>query len=235
MHTAPAYGVDDLALGQKHGLPVIHAVGRDGAFLPEIEPVAGMFFKDADKPLIRILKERGLMFRSERYQHSYPFRLAHRRPDHLLREECLVHPHVGVPDRMVELNKTIKWVPETHSRRPLRQLARKQCRLGAVAGALLGNAAAGLDRRRRTIITASVPSRSWSQLSGQTLSDLDLHRPAVDDVTFEKDGKTWTRVPEVIDCWFDSGAMSYAQWHYPFENQDSFRESLSGRLHLRGD
>ena len=73
VHTAPPYGVDDLALGQANDLPVVHAVGQDGLFLPEIEPVAGMFFKDADKTLIRILKERGLMFRAERYKHSYPF------------------------------------------------------------------------------------------------------------------------------------------------------------------
>jgi len=63
-------------------------------------------------------------------------------------------------------------------------------------------------------------------LSGRTLSELDLHRPAVDDVTFEKDGKTWRRVPEVIDCWFDSGAMSYAQWHYPFENRQTFEQQF---------
>ena len=117
VHTAPAYGVDDLALGQAHGLPVIHAVGRDGNFLPEIEPVAGMFFKDADKPLIRLLKERGLMYRSERYLHSYPFRLADRRPDHLLRQERLVHPDITVsrahgraePDDQVGARVDSRW------------------------------------------------------------------------------------------------------------------------------
>ena len=73
------------------------------------------------------------------------------------------------------------------------------------------------------------------ELTGRELSELDLHRPAVDEITFEKDGKTWQRVPEVIDCWFDSGAMSYAQWHYPFENQDKFEKHFPGGLHLRGD
>jgi len=66
--------------------------------------------------------------------------------------------------------------------------------------------------------------KELEELTGQTLSELDLHRPAVDEITFEKDGKTWNRVPEVIDCWFDSGAMSYAQWHYPFENEDEFEK-----------
>ncbi|MEM9334621.1 MAG: class I tRNA ligase family protein, partial [Pseudomonadota bacterium] len=73
VHTAPAYGVDDLALGVEHGLPVVHGVGLDGNFVDAVEPVAGMFFKDADKVLIRLLKERGIMFRSERYLHNYPF------------------------------------------------------------------------------------------------------------------------------------------------------------------
>jgi isoleucyl-tRNA synthetase len=73
VHTAPAYGIDDLAFGQKNDLPVVHGVGLDGNFVDAVEPVAGMFFKDADKPLIRIMKERGIMFRSERYKHNYPF------------------------------------------------------------------------------------------------------------------------------------------------------------------
>ena len=73
VHTAPAYGVDDLAFGQANGLPVVHGVGLDGHFVDEVEPVKGLFFKDADKIIIRLLKDRGLMFRSERYRHNYPF------------------------------------------------------------------------------------------------------------------------------------------------------------------
>ena len=70
----------------------------------------------------------------------------------------------------------------------------------------------------------SGPFAELQELTGRDLSELDLHRPAVDDITFEKDGRTYSRVPEVIDCWFDSGAMSYAQWHYPFENQETFEK-----------
>ena len=97
VHTAPAYGVDDLALGQANDLPVLHGVGLDGHFVDAVEPVKGLFFKDADKPLIRILKERGMMFRSERYLHSYPFGWRTGDPILYYAKKRLVHPYVEVP------------------------------------------------------------------------------------------------------------------------------------------
>ena len=223
VHVAPAYGVDDLELGQRNNLPVVHGVGLDGYFKSEVTPVAGLFFKDADPVIIDLLETQGLLFRQEQYLHNYPFGWRTGDPLIYYAKNAWYIRTTSVQERMVSLNQTINWVPHT-------------IRDGRFGNWLEHNVDWALSRERFW----GTPLPLWTNgegeficigsvaeleaLCGRPLDEVDLHRPAVDDIVFNhpETGQEYRRVPEVIDCWFDSGAMSYAQWHYPFENQETF-------------
>ncbi len=229
VHIAPAFGADDLRMGQQYGLPLIRTVTSTGHFIDLVTPFAGMWFKDADPEVIVDLKRRGLLYRSEKYEHSYPHCWRDGTPLMYVARDSW---YIRTTDRrqtMVELNQTINWVPS-------------HVRDGRFGNWLdeLKDWALGRERYWGTPLPIWVDDKTGelycvgsvaelSRLTGRDLSALDLHRPHVDDITFPNpngSGGTMRRVPEVIDVWFDSGAMPVAQWGYPANNQHMFEEQF---------
>lgn len=230
VHIAPAFGADDMDVGREYGLPVLQTVDATGSFIPDVTPWAGMWVKDADPLITNELKERGLLYKVERYVHNYPFCWRCHTPLLYYARSTWYIATTRYRDAMIEQNQTINWVP-AHI---------KDGRFGNWLEELR-DWALGRERYWGT------PLPVWrcenpdcnhmhcigsvaelSELSGADQSGLDLHRPYVDEVTFpcSECGGTMRRVPELIDVWFDSGSMPVAQWGYPFQNEDLFKDQF---------
>jgi len=223
VHMAPAYGEADLLALQAAGLDVlVDPVDYEGRFTAEVPDVAGLNVKEADAPLLRLLEERGAVFRSGRIVHSYPFCW---RTDTPLIYKAIPTWFVRVEafrDRMAELNQRIRWVPEAVGARRFGNWLSDARDWAVSRNRYWGSCIPvwrcdGCDERR-----CIGSRRELEELSGVWLDD--LHKHVVDVVTFPCAACTGTmhRVPEVLDCWFESGAMPYAQIHYPFDNAERF-------------
>jgi len=222
VHVAPAYG--DLDLGRKYDLPTVFSVDLTGGVMAEVRPwdapedgdgpYTGMWFKDADKRMTEDLTERGLMYRSGTILHTYPMNWRDGTPLMNVAKKSWYIRTTAVKDLLLENNDKVGWHPD-------------HVRTGRFGKWLENNIDWALSRERFWGATMPIWQNAdgsskvcvgsvaeLEELTGRDLSDLDLHRPYVDEITFELDGQTMRRVPYTVDVWFESGAMPYAQWHY---------------------
>ncbi|MGI5168867.1 isoleucine--tRNA ligase [Spirillospora sp. CA-253888] len=228
VHQAPAFGADDMTVCKNYGMPIVNPIGPDGRFLPTVPMVGGRFFKDADEELTADLRERGLLFRGGHFEHSYPHCWRCHTPLLYYALPAWYIRTTEIKQRLLEENERTNWFPETV----------KEGRYGEW---LRNNVDWSLSRSRywgtplplwvcgddEDHITCVGSLKELGELAGRDLSALDPHRPYVDDVTFACPtcGGEARRVPDVIDAWYDSGSMPFAQWGAPHQNEDVFEKS----------
>lgn len=226
VHTAPAFGADDFESCKKADIPLYNPIDAAGRFTGQVPEFEGMWFKDADREIIRAIREKGLLYRHETVVHNYPFDWRKETPLISYPVESWFIRTTALRDRMVELNRQINWKPESTG-------------TGRFGAWLENNVDWAVSRQRYwgTPVPIWVSDRnpeyvecvgSLEELRKKAGipddAEIDLHRPWIDDLTWEApDGGTMRRVPDLLDVWFDSGAMPFAQWHYPFENKQVFK------------
>ena len=226
VHIAPAFGEDDAQVGRKYGLPFVQLVDEKGEMTKET-PWAGTFCKETDKLILKDLEERGLLFAALDFEHSYPHCWRCDTPLIYYARESWFIKMTDVKEQLIKNNNTVNWIPENIGK-------------GRFGDWLENVQDWGISRNRYW----GTPLNVWEcecghqhaigsieelkSLSDNCPDDIELHRPYIDDVTVKcpECGKEMHRVEEVIDCWFDSGSMPFAQWHYPFENKEIFEENF---------
>ncbi len=222
VHNAPAFGEDDYRVCKKYDLPFVQMVDSKGEMCGGT-PWDGVFVKKADPMVLKDLDERGLLFAAPRFEHSYPFCWRCDTPLIYYARSSWFIAMTKVKDRLIDYNRRINWIPETI----------KEGRMGNFLENVIDW---GISRERYwgTPLPVWVCDKcgkihvvgSRKELSELTGCDenVELHKPYVDPLTWKCEcGGTMRREPVVIDCWFDSGSMPFAQWHYPFENKDKFQ------------
>ena len=226
VHIAPAFGEDDSKVGKKYNMPFVQLVDGKGNMTDDT-PFAGVFVKKADPMVLKDLDERGLLFDAPKFEHSYPHCWRCDTPLIYYARESWFIKMTEVKDDLIANNNTINWIPESIGK-------------GRFGDWLENVQDWGISRNRYW----GTPLNIWEcecghqhsigsieelkSMSDNCPDDIELHRPYIDEVTIRcpKCGKPMHRVPEVIDCWFDSGSMPFAQHHYPFENKDLFEQQF---------
>lgn len=227
VHAAPAFGEDDAKVGRIYDLPFVQLVNEQGKFVDAVTPWKGVFVKDADPEIIKHLDGKNLLYKAIDYEHSYPFCWRCDTPLLYYARDTWFIKMTEVRDRLINNNQKINWHPE-------------HIRDGRFGNFLENVIDWGLSRERywgtplpiwecscgyRHVIGSIAELKEMGQ---NVPDDIELHKPYIDNVylTCPKCGGSMKRVSEVIDCWYDSGSMPFAQWHYPFENKEIFEENF---------
>lgn len=225
VHMAPAYGEDDYRVCRDAGISMVDPLDGDCRFTDQVPDYAGQFCKDADKAIIKALKHGGKLIHQTTIQHSYPFC---ERTDTPLIYRAIDAWYVRVEDlreRMLKNNTQVHWTPDHVGEKRFANWLADACDWNISRNRFWGSCMpvwVNIDDKDDMICVSS--AAELEELSGVKVDD--LHKHHVDKIIIERDGKTYRRTPEVLDCWFESGAMPYAQNHYPFENKEHFEANF---------
>ena len=241
VHIAPAFGEDDSKVGRKYDLPFVQLVDGKGEMTKET-PWAGMFCKKADPEVLKALRESGLLFSAPVFEHSYPHCWRCDTPLIYYARESWFIKMTAVKDDLIRNNNTINWIPESIGNGRFGDWLENVQDWGVSRNRYWGTPlniwececgcqhAIGSQAELKSMSPnyTDVVKKYAKEMDQEANGEVELHRPFIDDVTITcpKCGKQMHRVPEVIDCWFDSGSMPFAQHHYPFENKELFEQQF---------